>query len=110
MRSNLSNATLWRLGLAAAAGLWLGRRIPPTAALLATGMTLAFLPRRRPLPPVQVSLQHPSPWPEAPVAEPFVPHTRAWDDLREAISPIVHHPPLAEATNPFIPDESRAAE
>jgi hypothetical protein len=92
MSPHLSNATLWRLGLAAAAGFWLGRKIPTSAALIASGLAVTLLPRRRHLPPVKVSSQHPALWPEAPVAPPFVPHTQAWDELREAISPIVHAP------------------
>ena len=107
MSPNLSNATLWRLGLAAAAGVWLGRKIPPAVAVLASGVALALLPKRHQTP--FESPEVPSPWPKAPVAPPFVPHTQAWDDLRDAISPIVHHPPLAEATDPFIPDETRAS-
>ena len=31
-------------------------------------------------------------WPVAPVTQPFVPHTRAWDDLREALSPVARPP------------------
>eukprot|EP01031_Cornospumella_fuschlensis_P048541 gene48541-59444_t len=115
----------------AAAGVWLGRRIGMKGSVVLAGVVLAALTRRtsaRPtstierVPPVEDSV-----WPEAPVAQPFVPHTRAWDDLRAALSPVVHPPessagnsagiesetlPSAgasalDATNPFIIDDSR---
>ena len=91
MSPNLPKATLWRLGLAAAAGVWLGRKIHPAVLVIVSGAVLTVLPKRSRIAAVKIPSE-PSPWPEAPVAPPFVPHTQAWDELREAISPIVHTP------------------
>jgi hypothetical protein len=96
----IPSATLWRVGLATVAGFWLGRRIPLSAAVVAGAAWLLTRQRqavRRPSLPPAAPHPHDAPWPEAPEAEPFVPHTQAWDELREALSPVVPHPPGAAA-------------
>ncbi|MDZ4289722.1 MAG: hypothetical protein U0984_17280 [Prosthecobacter sp.] len=92
--------------------------------VILAGAVLAALPRRRDAGPesADVPADDDALWPKAPAVPPFVPHTRAWDDLRAALAPVVHPPEpetddlpsvgssMLEATNPFIMDDEPSEE